>query len=52
MPSHDAVRADPPVREPDVPMQQNKTVWEEEKILDRRPDVNLPALLTRDALGG
>jgi len=31
---------------PDEPME------EEEKILERRPDVNMPALLTRDVPGG
>lgn len=35
-----------------IPEQPEPVVEEEEKVLAGRPDANMPALLTKDVLGG
>jgi hypothetical protein len=35
-----------------APSSDDESLWEEEKLLAGRIDVNMPALLTRDVKGG
>jgi hypothetical protein len=42
----DTAHPGPKVKRPDEPMS------EEEKVLAGKPDANMPALLTKDVLGG